>query len=239
MLLDLVIKASLIVSLQFLYTCKCTAFSTGVSSCLLTVCIELNFFWCKKIGHFTKDVAGFGDKSFSNCNITIFIYVQTYYFFFIVHFNCFIELNFYTCKHTTSSESFCYQIFSNYNIAIFIHLQTYYFLFIAFYGLFNVKFYVLGNITFSTGILSFFNGLFKVQFYIPTNVLLWVGMLHSCESAFPKKEGGIKVLAGLAPSIQIVGSLLRTPCSTKLAKTDLTMAPGLQILYTCKSIFCH
>jgi len=31
-------------------------------------------------------------------------------------------------------------------------------------------------------------------------------MPHSCESVFPKKEGGIQVLAGLAPSSQTVGS---------------------------------
>jgi hypothetical protein len=34
-------------------------------------------------------------------------------------------------------------------------------------------------------------------------------MLHSCAGAFPRKEGGIEVLAGLAPSSLTVGSLLR------------------------------
>jgi hypothetical protein len=37
-----------------------------------------------------------------------------------------------------------------------------------------------------------------------------VGTMHGCASAFPRKEGGIQVLAGLAPSSQIVRSLLRT-----------------------------
>jgi hypothetical protein len=36
-------------------------------------------------------------------------------------------------------------------------------------------------------------------------------MLHGCTAAFPRKEGWIKVLAGLAPKGQTVKSLLRTP----------------------------
>jgi hypothetical protein len=39
-----------------------------------------------------------------------------------------------------------------------------------------------------------------------TKVLLGVGMLHGCAGVFPGKEGGIEVLAGLAPSSQSVGS---------------------------------
>ncbi len=38
-----------------------------------------------------------------------------------------------------------------------------------------------------------------------------VGMLQDYMGMFPKKEGGIHSLPGLAPSNQTVGSLLRTP----------------------------
>ncbi len=37
------------------------------------------------------------------------------------------------------------------------------------------------------------------------------GMPHGCVGMFPGKEGGIQVLAGLAPSYKTVGSLLWTP----------------------------
>jgi hypothetical protein len=37
-----------------------------------------------------------------------------------------------------------------------------------------------------------------------------VFILRGCTSAFPRKKGGILVLAGLAPSSQIVGSILKT-----------------------------
>jgi hypothetical protein len=40
-------------------------------------------------------------------------------------------------------------------------------------------------------------------------------MPHDCAGAFPGNEGGIQVLAGLAPSSQRVGSLLRTRCRKK------------------------
>jgi hypothetical protein len=36
-----------------------------------------------------------------------------------------------------------------------------------------------------------------------------VGMPCACEGAFHGKEGGVQVLAGLAPSSQTVGSLFR------------------------------
>jgi hypothetical protein len=55
------------------------------------------------------------------------------------------------------------------------------------------------------------------NFYILANVLLGVDMLCSCAGAIPKKEGGIQVLAGPAPSNQTVGSSLR---SYRLAKND-------------------
>jgi hypothetical protein len=38
-----------------------------------------------------------------------------------------------------------------------------------------------------------------------------LGMPHSCAGVFPRKKGGICLLAGLAPSSQTVGSLLRRP----------------------------
>ncbi len=56
-------------------------------------------------------------------------------------------------------------------------------------------------------------------------------MLHGCMGAFPGKEGAIHLLAGLAPSYQTVGSLLRTPdwhswCKKNLQK--LNSANSLQ-----------
>jgi hypothetical protein len=56
------------------------------------------------------------------------------------------------------------------------------------------------------------------NFFILANVLLGVGTLDSCVGMFPRTEGGIKVLAGLAPSSQTVGSLLRTPWLAKSAR---------------------
>jgi len=43
------------------------------------------------------------------------------------------------------------------------------------------------------------------NFYILANVHLGMDMLCSCAGAIPKKEGGIQVLVGLAPSNQTVG----------------------------------
>ncbi len=43
------------------------------------------------------------------------------------------------------------------------------------------------------------------------NVFLGVGMDSGCAGAFPGKEGGIQVLAGLSLSSKRVVSLLRTP----------------------------
>ncbi len=44
-----------------------------------------------------------------------------------------------------------------------------------------------------------------------------MGTLHGSVGTFPHKEGGIQMLAGLAPSSQTVGSLLRTPLLAKPA----------------------
>jgi hypothetical protein len=54
---------------------------------------------------------------------------------------------------------------------------------------------------------------------------------------FTTKEGGIKVLAGLAPSSQTLGSLLRTPWLAKLArifweKVNLVNSLQLEFLLT-------
>ncbi len=48
-------------------------------------------------------------------------------------------------------------------------------------------------------------------FLILANVYFGVGMPHSCAGVYPGKEGGIQALVGIAPSSQIVGSLMRTP----------------------------
>ncbi len=42
-------------------------------------------------------------------------------------------------------------------------------------------------------------------------------MPRSCPGAFPGKEGGIQVLVGLAPSNQIVGSIVKKPWPEKPA----------------------
>jgi hypothetical protein len=55
-------------------------------------------------------------------------------------------------------------------------------------------------------------------------------LLCGCMGRFPGKEGGIQVLAGLAPSSQTVGSLLGTPWSA---------LPGGKMLYLeMYVIFC-
>ncbi len=38
-----------------------------------------------------------------------------------------------------------------------------------------------------------------LNFYVLANVLLGVGMLWGCMGAFPGKEGGVQVFAGLDP----------------------------------------
>ncbi len=45
----------------------------------------------------------------------------------------------------------------------------------------------------------------------------------SCVGVFPRKEGRIQVLAGLAPCSQTVGSLLRTPKLSKQAGTIMVL----------------
>ncbi len=47
-----------------------------------------------------------------------------------------------------------------------------------------------------------------------------VGMPHNCEGLFPRKEGRIQALAGLAPSCQTVGSLGRTPWPDSLTRKN-------------------
>jgi hypothetical protein len=59
-------------------------------------------------------------------------------------------------------------------------------------------------------------------------------MLHSCNGMFPWKEDGIPVLAGLAPSSQIVGSLLRTHSPAQRAgkiQHKVSLANSLQFKY--------
>jgi hypothetical protein len=48
------------------------------------------------------------------------------------------------------------------------------------------------------------------EFFTLTNILFGVGMLHKGISTFRGKVGGIKVLAGPAPTSQTIGSLLRS-----------------------------
>ncbi len=47
--------------------------------------------------------------------------------------------------------------------------------------------------------------------FLIANVFMEVGALRSCAGVFCGKEVGIQVFAGLAPSYQTVGSLLRPP----------------------------
>jgi hypothetical protein len=58
-------------------------------------------------------------------------------------------------------------------------------------------------------------------FYLQTFFCAGVGVggtLCDYAKAFPGKEGGIQVLAGLAPSSQTVGTSLRTPWPAKSAR---------------------
>jgi hypothetical protein len=63
---------------------------------------------------------------------------------------------------------------------------------------------------------------FSAEFFILANILLGVGMPRCCTGVFPRKEGWIEVLAGLAPSSQTLGSFLRILC---LAKGGLKNRP--------------
>jgi hypothetical protein len=63
----------------------------------------------------------------------------------------------------------------------------------------------------------FFGILFNhLDFYILGNI--YVGTKPGYMGTFPRKEGGIKVLAGLVPSSQTAGSLFRTPWLANLAR---------------------
>jgi hypothetical protein len=55
-------------------------------------------------------------------------------------------------------------------------------------------------------------------------------MLHGCAGAFPGEEGRMQVLEGLAPSNQMLGSLLRTPDQKILAKREIGKFTSLQHL---------
>ncbi len=55
----------------------------------------------------------------------------------------------------------------------------------------------------------------NLLFFILANVLLGVVVLHGCMGTLFGKEGGIQVLAGLVPSSQKVGSLLKKPWPAK------------------------
>jgi hypothetical protein len=49
-----------------------------------------------------------------------------------------------------------------------------------------------------------------------------VGTPHNATGAFPGKEvGGVQVLAGLAPSSHVVGSLLRAPLAGEVGQKNL------------------
>jgi hypothetical protein len=72
--------------------------------------------------------------------------------------------------------------------------------------------------------------------FILANVFLGVGMLHGFTGIFSRKEGGIQVLEGLAPSTQTVGSLLRTPW---LTKPDRKIAPKVLIRNFQLKRICH
>ncbi len=81
---------------------------------------------------------------------------------------------------------------------------------------------------------KYFFRLANIHFHVLANILLFVGTLRSCIATFPGKEGKMQVLAGLAPSSQTVGSLLRT---SRLAKPVGKMVELSLFLKTCKRIF--
>jgi hypothetical protein len=51
----------------------------------------------------------------------------------------------------------------------------------------------------------------NIHFNRLANILLFVGTLLGCVGVSPRKEGAIQVLAGLVPSSQTVGFLMKTP----------------------------
>ncbi len=60
---------------------------------------------------------------------------------------------------------------------------------------------MLPKVSFSNSFSDFFNVIslnFDNFLYLQTYFCM--GILHSCAGVFPKKEGGMQVLAGLAPS---------------------------------------
>jgi hypothetical protein len=65
---------------------------------------------------------------------------------------------------------------------------------------------------------------------ILANVFLGLGMPHSREGLFPRKEGRIQALAGLAPSCQTVGSLCRTPWPDSLTRKNCQKVCSLNAL---------
>ncbi len=65
-----------------------------------------------------------------------------------------------------------------------------------------------------------------------------LSMLCSRASSFPRKEGGIYVLAGLSPSSQKVRFLLNAPWQAKLAR-KIQQKVSLTYSLQRKSIFNH
>ncbi len=73
----------------------------------------------------------------------------------------------------------------------------------------NGKFNPLDKVAFS------FLVTLNINFHILAYILLFVGTTHGCMGMLPRKEDVIQMLAGLAPSSQTVGSLLKKTIPAK------------------------
>jgi hypothetical protein len=60
------------------------------------------------------------------------------------------------------------------------------------------------------------------EYFYTSKCIFWVGMSHGYAGMFPGKEGGIQVLAVLAPFSQTIGSLFRTPAACKAGWKNVT-----------------
>ncbi len=61
---------------------------------------------------------------------------------------------------------------------------------------------------------SKFVKLFLRLFLILANIFLWAGMPHGWVGVFPRKEGGLQVLTGLAPQKTNTKILIKNPLAS-------------------------
>ncbi len=87
-------------------------------------------------------------------------------------------------------------------------------------------------------IKKWFNKILLIFYTCKCNFLGGGGILHGCMGVFPAKESGILMFAGLAPSNQTVGPLIRTPKSAANWKKNwqkVSLMTSLQLKNTRKN----